>query len=46
LGIGGHGINNKLEGLKYVKQFSPAFLEACDWIKNNLEEDVRIGGTI
>ena len=46
LGIGGYGINNKLVGLKSVKQFSPAFLEACNWIRNNLEKDVRIGGTI
>jgi len=56
LGVKGYGISNKLfgyekggstyAGLKDIKQFSPAFLEMCDWIKNNLEEDVRIGGTI
>lgn len=36
----------KLDVMKQVKQFSPAFFEACNWIKSNLEKDVRIGGTI
>jgi len=26
----------KLDVMKQVKQFSPAFFEACDWVKNNL----------
>jgi len=35
IGTSGYGVINKLAGLRNVKQFSPLFLEACDWIKNN-----------
>lgn len=30
----------KLITMGQVKQFSPAFFEACEWVKNNLPEDV------
>ncbi len=37
--------NNQLvhiSGLKDIKQFSPSFLEACDFIKKNVNEDASI----
>jgi len=30
---------NKLAGMVQVKQFSPLFFEACDWMKENTPED-------
>ncbi len=30
----------KLATMAQVKQFSPAFFEACEWVKNNLPDDV------
>jgi hypothetical protein len=36
----------KLNVMKQVKQFSPLFFEACDWVKNNVEEDARFGAVI
>ncbi|HLC39440.1 MAG TPA: glycosyltransferase family 39 protein [archaeon] len=32
-------LRNRLETLAGVKQFSPAFLEACNWAKQNLPQD-------
>ncbi len=32
----------KLDIMAKVKQFSPAFFEACDWVKNNLPENVTL----
>jgi len=35
-------LKGKLEVMASVKQFSPSFFEACDWIKGNLPEDVLL----
>jgi hypothetical protein len=35
-------ISGKLDIMFRVKQFSPAFFEACDWVKNNLPENVSL----
>ena len=35
-------IKLKLDVMENVKQFSPAFFEACDWVKGNLPKDVII----
>jgi len=32
-------LRNRLETLAGVKQFSPAFLKACDWVRQNLPKD-------
>ncbi|MBI4009981.1 MAG: glycosyltransferase family 39 protein [Candidatus Aenigmarchaeota archaeon] len=32
----------KLDVMKQVKQFSQAFFEACDWVRNNLPNDVLL----
>lgn len=33
---------NKLQIMEAVKRFSPSFFEACDWVKENLPQDVRL----
>jgi len=33
-------LSSKLIVMKQVKQFSPAFFEACEWVRNNLPKDV------
>ena len=33
---------SKVSGMKDVKQFSPLFFEACDWIRNNTPKDSLI----
>ena len=33
----------KADVMIQVKQFSPSFFEACDWIKGNVEKDARLG---
>ena len=40
--FGYQNITSKLATMESVKQFSPAFFEACDWIKENLDENVKI----
>ncbi len=35
-------VTSKLKAMEGVKQFSPLFFEACDWVKENLNEDVRL----
>jgi len=35
-------LKGKLDVMASVKQFSPSFFEACDWVKENLPEDVMI----
>lgn len=35
-------LNEKLNAMKQVKRFSPLFLEACNWIKENVEKDARL----
>ncbi|MDI6807194.1 MAG: hypothetical protein QMD14_05330, partial [Candidatus Aenigmarchaeota archaeon] len=35
-------LQGKLDIMFRVKQFSPAFFEACDWVKNNLPKDVSL----
>jgi len=37
-----YNLKGKLLVMKQVKQFSPMFFEACDWIKNNTDEDALI----
>jgi len=37
---------NKLETMKGVKQFSPLFFQACDWVKQNTPMNIRIANTI
>ncbi len=32
-------LTSKLVVMKQVKQFSPAFFEACEWVRNNLPKD-------
>jgi len=36
----------KTDVMAQVKQFSPAFFEACDWVKENVEEDARLGHVV
>jgi len=38
--------NQKLQIMDQVKQFSPAFLQACEWIKTNTPKDARLGGIV
>ncbi|RLI98031.1 MAG: hypothetical protein DRP00_02900 [Candidatus Aenigmatarchaeota archaeon] len=33
---------SKLDTMALVKQFSPSFFEACDWVKENLPENVTL----
>lgn len=33
------GVAPKLTGLAQVKQFSPSFFDACEWVKENVAED-------
>ncbi len=33
---------SKLASLEGVKRFSPAFFEACDWVKDNLPQDATL----
>lgn len=40
--FGYQNITEKLPVMQSVKTFSPSFFEACDWVKGNLPEDVRI----
>jgi len=40
--LGYLGFSDKLNTMKAVKQFSPAFFEACDWIKANTPENSTI----
>jgi len=35
-------LNEKLEVMKTVKQFSPSFFEACEWIKENTPENATL----
>ncbi len=37
--IGFQGLTTKLDSLVPVKQFSPMFFQACDWVKENLPSD-------
>lgn len=37
--IGLTSLTQKLDTMEFVKQFSPAFFQACDWIKTNTEAD-------
>jgi len=41
-GISGYGLQDRLSVLASVKRFSPTFFEACDWVKKNLPENVRL----
>lgn len=40
--FGYQNITSKLTGMEGVKRFSPLFFEACDWVKGNLDKDVRL----
>lgn len=40
--LGFMSISEKLPVMAQVKQFSPSFFEACDWVDANLPEDVRL----
>ncbi|MBI1978617.1 MAG: glycosyltransferase family 39 protein [Candidatus Aenigmarchaeota archaeon] len=40
--FGYQSITSKLQSMENVKTFSPLFFEACDWVKENLDEDVRL----
>jgi len=40
--FGYQNITNKLQVMESVKRFSPLFFEACDWVKENLDRDVRL----
>lgn len=40
--IGYSSMTQKLEVMTSVKKFSPSFFEACDWVKENLPQDVLI----
>jgi hypothetical protein len=42
LGITGYGFLDRLSVLLQVRQFSPAFFEACKWVRENLPENVRL----
>ncbi|MCM8808083.1 MAG: hypothetical protein NC926_09150, partial [Candidatus Omnitrophica bacterium] len=35
-------VSNKLSVMARVKQFSPTFFEACNWVKTNLPENVSL----
>lgn len=35
-------LSEKLDVMAKVKQFAPSFFEACDWVKNNLPENVTL----
>jgi len=35
-------LKEKLDVMAQVKQFSPSFFEACNWVKENLPEDVLL----
>ena len=35
-------LSDKISTIKTIKQFSPSFFEACDWIKANTPKDSRI----
>ncbi|TAL48586.1 hypothetical protein EPN87_00205 [archaeon] len=35
-------LQQKLPTMNTIKQFSPAFFEACDWIKDNTPENARL----
>jgi len=39
-------LQEKLVVMKQVKQFSPLFFEACDWIKKNTDKNIRLGEVI
>ncbi|MBU5689732.1 MAG: glycosyltransferase family 39 protein [Candidatus Aenigmatarchaeota archaeon] len=38
--------NQKLKTMDQVKKFSPAFLQACEWVKKNTAKDARFGAII
>ncbi|MCX8178491.1 MAG: glycosyltransferase family 39 protein [Candidatus Aenigmarchaeota archaeon] len=38
--------SQKLQIMDQVKKFSPAFLQACEWVKKNTEKDSRFGAII
>jgi len=40
--LGYQNLTAKLDIMARVKQFSPSFFEACDWIKENLPENITI----
>jgi len=39
-------LNEKLDVMKQVKMFSPLFFEACDWIRENVDKNVRLGNVV
>lgn len=42
IAFGFWGMNQKLKVMNSVKQFSPSFFEACDWIEQNTPEDALL----
>jgi hypothetical protein len=44
--FGFQSLQEKLNVMKQVKQFSPLFFEACDWIKKNTDKNIRLGNVI
>ena len=38
--------NQKLAVMNQVKKFSPAFLQACEWVKANTPKDARLGAIV
>jgi len=38
--------NQKLLVMNQVKKFSPAFLQACEWVKANTPKDARLGAIV
>jgi 4-amino-4-deoxy-L-arabinose transferase-like glycosyltransferase len=38
--------NQKLTVMNQVKKFSPAFLQACEWVKANTPKDARLGAIV
>jgi 4-amino-4-deoxy-L-arabinose transferase-like glycosyltransferase len=38
--------NQKLLVMDQVKKFSPAFLQACEWVKANTPKDARLGAIV
>ncbi|MBI2542870.1 MAG: glycosyltransferase family 39 protein [Candidatus Aenigmarchaeota archaeon] len=35
-------VTSKLSAMESVKRFSPMFFEACDWVDENLDKDVKL----
>ncbi len=38
--------NQKIKIMDQVKKFSPAFLQACEWVKSNTPKDARLGAIV